>query len=45
MEYKRFEISESNLEVGMIVNGKVKKIKPYGAFIELENRYKWTFIY
>lgn len=45
MEYKRFEISESNLKPGMIVNGKVKKIKPYGAFIELENRDKWTFIY
>lgn len=45
MEYKRFNISKSNLETGMIVNGKVKKIKPYGAFIELENRNKWTFIY
>ena len=37
MEYKRFNISDSNLETGMIVNGKVKKIKPYGAFIEIEN--------
>lgn len=37
MEYKRFDISDSNLETGMIVNGKVKKIKPYGAFIEIEN--------
>ena len=45
MKYQKFNISESNLEKGMIVEGKVKQIKPYGAFIELENRYKWTFIY
>ncbi len=45
MSYKRFDISESGLMQGMIVNGKIKTIKPYGAFVELENRYKWTFIY
>lgn len=45
MNYKRFDISESDLEKGKIVEGKVKRIKPYGVFIELENRYKWTFIY
>lgn len=37
MSYKRFNILETDLEEGMIVNGKVKTIKPYGAFIELEN--------
>jgi len=41
----KFNISESNLKEGMIVNGKVKQIKPYGAFIELENRNKWTALY
>lgn len=45
MEYKRFNISDSDLEEGMIVNGKIKTIKPYGAFVELENRDKWAFIY
>lgn len=43
--YQRFNISESNLHEGMIVNGKVKNIKPYGAFIEIDNRNKWTFIH
>ena len=37
MEFKRFNLSDSNLKTGMIVNGKVKSIKPYGAFIELQN--------
>ena len=45
MEYKRFDISGSNLTEGMIVKGKVKKIMPYGAFIEIDNRNKWTFVY
>lgn len=45
MMYQRFNISESNLSQGMIVNGKVKSIKPYGAFIEIDNRNKWTFIH
>lgn len=45
MKYQRYNISESGLEKGMIVNGKVKNIKPYGAFIELDNRSKWAFIY
>ena len=45
MEYKRFDLSESNLSKGMIVSGKVKHIKPYGAFIEIENRNKWTLIH
>ncbi len=45
MKYQKFNISESDLTKGMIVDGKVKQIKPYGAFIELKNRYKWTFIY
>ena len=45
MKYKRFNIADSNLTKGMIVNGTVKQIKPYGAFIELENRNKWTFIH
>ena len=45
MKYKRFNIADSNLTKGMIVNGTVKQIKPYGAFIELENRNKWTSIY
>ena len=43
--YKRFNISDSNLEKGMVVNGTVKKIKPYGAFIEIENRNKWFVIH
>ena len=43
--FQKFNISESNLSKGMIVKGKVKNIKPYGAFIELDNRNKWTFIY
>ncbi len=37
MEYQKFNISDSNLSKGMIVKGKVKRIKPYGAFIEIEN--------
>lgn len=45
VSYKGYDISNSNLEEGMIVNGKVKRIKQYGAFIELENRDKWTFVY
>ncbi len=45
MDYKRFNILNSNLEKGMVVNGKVKTIKPYGVFIEIDNRSKWTFIY
>ncbi len=45
MKYQRFNISESNLEKGMVVEGKVKQIKPYGAFVELENRNKWIAIY
>lgn len=35
--YERYNISEANLEKGMIVNGKIKTIKQYGAFIELAN--------
>lgn len=35
--YERYNISETNLEKGMIVNGKIKTIKQYGAFIELES--------
>ena len=45
MNYKRVDISNTNLEKGMIVNGKVKKIVPYGAFIEIENRCKWVTVY
>ena len=45
MKYQRFNISESNLSKGMIVKGIVKEIKPYGAFVEIENRNKWTFIH
>ncbi len=45
MKYQKFNIAESKLTEGMIVNGKVMQIKPYGAFIELENRNKWTFIH
>ena len=45
MKYPKFNISDSNLSKGMIVKGKVKQIKQYGAFIEIENRNKWTFIY
>ena len=45
MNYKRYNISESDLQEGMIVNGKVNKIKPYGVFIELDNRNKWTIVY
>jgi len=45
MKYQKFNISESNLSKGMVVEGKVKDIKPYGAFIELTNRNKWTSIY
>ena len=45
MKYQKFNISDSNLCKGMIVKGKVRQIKPYGAFIEIENRNKWTFIY
>ena len=45
MNYKRFDISNTNLEKGMIVNGKIKKIVPYGAFVEIENRSKWTFVH
>lgn len=37
MEYKRYNMSETDLEKGMIVNGKVKTIKPYGVFVELDN--------
>jgi len=37
VEYKRYNISETSLEEGMIVNGKVKTIKPYGVFVEMEN--------
>ncbi len=37
MEYKRYNISEASLEEGMIVNGRVKTIKPYGVFVEMEN--------
>ncbi len=36
--YNKFNIEESNLSKGMIVKGKVKQIKPYGAFIEIDNR-------
>ncbi len=45
MEYKRYNISETNLEKGMIVNGKINSIKPYGAFIKLENGVSRAFIY
>lgn len=45
MNYKRFDISDTNLEKGMIVNGKIKKIVPYGAFVEIENRSKWTVVH
>lgn len=38
MSYKRFNILDANLEKGMIVEGKISKIKPYGAFIELKSR-------
>lgn len=34
MNYKRYDISKTTLEEGMIVNGIVKTIKPYGVFIE-----------
>ncbi len=37
MEYKRFNISDLNLEEGMIVKGTVKTIKPYGAFIQIKD--------
>ena len=43
--YERFDIQESNLSEGMKVNGTVKQIKPYGAFIELNNRSIRTFTY
>ena len=45
MKYERFNISNTNLEKGMIVNGKIKNIVPYGAFVEIENRSKWAFIH
>ncbi len=45
MEYKRYNISETNLEKGMIVNGKINSIKPYGAFVKLENGVSRTFVY
>lgn len=45
MKYQKFNISDINLNKGMIVQGKVKDIKPYGAFIELQNRSKRTSIY
>lgn len=45
VSYKRYDISDTGLEEGMIVNGKVKNIKQYGAFIELDSRSKWTFIH
>lgn len=35
MKYTKFNISDSNLNKGMIVKGKVREIKPYGAFIEI----------
>ena len=35
--YERYNISEANLKKGMVVNGKIKTIKQYGAFIELES--------
>ena len=35
MKYERFNISETDLKEGMVVKGKVKQIKPYGAFIEI----------
>lgn len=37
MSYKGYDISHAGLEEGMIVNGKVKNIKQYGAFIELDS--------
>jgi small subunit ribosomal protein S1 len=37
VSYKRYNVLETSLEKGMIVNGKVKTIKPYGVFIETEN--------
>ena len=37
MKYERFNISETDLKEGMVVKGKVKQIKPYGAFVELED--------
>ena len=45
MEYKRYDISDTELSEGMVVKGTVKQIKPYGAFVEIENRNKRTAIY
>lgn len=45
MGYERFNISETDLKEGMIVRGKVKQIKPYGAFVELENNHVSGLLY
>ncbi len=45
MEYKRYNIFDTDLEKGMIVNGKINSIKPYGAFVKLENGVSRTFVY
>ncbi len=45
MKYNKYDISQMNLTEGMIVEGKIKQIKQYGAFIELTNRNQWTSIY
>ncbi len=37
MEYKNFNMSIDDLSKGMVVKGVVKKIKPYGAFVEIAN--------
>lgn len=34
---KTYNITEENMYEGQVLNGTVKNIKPYGAFIELEN--------
>lgn len=36
MEYTKWNQIQENLEKDMILEGKVKNIKPYGAFIEVE---------
>ena len=43
--YERFNVSDTDLCEGMKVKGTVKNIKPYGAFIELSDRNKWTSTY
>ena len=45
MNYKRFNISESNLEKGMIVSRKGKTNKAIWRLYRNRKRNKWTFIY